>query len=1006
MLADDVARELEAWERRCRGYQVWDYHVELEPPYSPLLASVRAQPVAVIDDGRKAGIRDLFRRAPEAPPKPKGAAEVKPRAFRASALIELQLVLPEAFQVKAGHARDFLSALHNLSHPVAFELVGVPEGIIVQLCVTERDRAPVLDALCAFFPEIKVREHTGLLEYEHERISGFGTLIDFGLSEYSIRLLKAGPNLETDPLIGIVGALNELLEGELGLVQVVFAPACGSWGSDLWDFAQSGIDDSASVLPMIRAKYAEPVMATLIRVAGYSRESDASFERARSIGNALIAATRSDGNILVPLENDGYAAVLHAQDILRRETHRSGMLLNLSELLTLVHLPTASVRSDRLMRQRGKTKAAPEMARHTSCALGINEHDGEDVSVGLSIEQRLRHTYLIGASGTGKSTLMLSMIDQDIQAGRGVAVLDPHGDLVDDVLARIPEDRLSDVILLDPGDEDYPVGFNTLSAHPEIERILLSSDLVGVFKRLATSWGDQMTSVMGNAVLAFLESSEGGTLLDLRRFLVDKDFRKRFLFTVRDPEVVYFWEKEFTLLKGTPQAPLLTRLDTFLRPKLIRYMVAQKKDRLDLRAIMDDRKILLAKLSQGAIGEENSYLLGSLLVAKINQAAMSRQAQSKERRVPFFLYIDEFHNFVTPSIASILSGARKYGLGLTLAHQDTRQLKSRSDDVLASVLGNAYSRVMFRVSEQDARALADGLSFFEPPDLLNLGVGQAIARVEQSAFDFNLSTSELEPIDPELTEYRRQAARELSRAQYATSRTEIEELLRGDYAPPKADPASEADPSASAPKGRKPAPSAGGPAQPASNSPRTTEPPKPRPVRDTPQPGRGGPQHKYLQSLIKRVADDRGFRTTIEKPVLDGHGHIDVALEHEGLSVAVEISITTDVEHELGNLSKCVAAGFDYAVLVCSDKQVLGAARTEFVSGLSEAQQKRLRFLTPEGFFSFLDEALAELKGRTETVRGYKVSTKFKAPPDDEKKRREKMLEDVISKSLKRKKKK
>jgi hypothetical protein len=1003
MLADDVARELEAWERRCRGYQLWDYHVELEPPYSPLLECVRAGPLAVIDDGRKAGIRDLFRRVPETPPKPRRAAEVKPLAFRASALIELQLVLPEAFQVKAGHARDFLSALHNLSHPVAFELVGVPEGIIVQLCVTERDRAPVLDALRAFFPEIKVREHTGLLEYEHERISGFGTLIDFGLSEHSIRLLKTGPNLETDPLIGIVGALNELVEGELGLVQVVFAPAFGSWGSDLWDFAQSGMDDSASVLPMIRAKYAEPVMATLIRVAGYSQESDASFERARSIGNALIAATRSDGNILVPLENDGYSPALHAEDILKRETHRSGMLLNLSELLTLVHLPTASVRSDRLTRQRGKTKAAPEMARHTSCGLGINEHDGEDVSVGLSIEQRLRHSYLIGASGTGKSTLMLSMIDQDIQAGRGVAVLDPHGDLVDDVLARVPEDRLSDVILLDPGDEDYPVGFNILSAHSEIERILLSSDLVGVFKRLATSWGDQMTSVMGNAVLAFLESSEGGTLLDLRRFLVDKDFRKRFLSTVSDPEVIYFWEKEFTLLKGTPQAPLLTRLDTFLRPKLIRYMVAQKKDRLDLRAIMDDRKILLAKLSQGAIGEENSYLLGSLLVAKINQAAMSRQAQSKERRVPFFLYIDEFHNFVTPSIASILSGARKYGLGLTLAHQDTRQLKSRSEDVLASVLGNAYSRVMFRVSEQDARALADGLSFFEPADLLNLGVGQAIARVEQSAFDFNLATSPLVAIDADLAEYRREAARAWSRENYATPKHEIEAALRADAVQQEPPNKSQAGPRAQESATTEMVERSTG--EKISETAAPSRPVEPR-VRTShePGPGRGGPQHKYLQSLIKRAADDRGFHTTIEKAVLDGHGHIDVALERVGLSIGCEISISTDVEHELGNLSKCLAAGFDYAVLVCSDKKSLSAAQAAFMAELSEAQQQRVRFLTPEALLSFLDEVVAESSASAETVRGYKVNTKYKTLSEDDRERREKMLGDVISKSLRRKK--
>src|SRR5205814_9960193 len=215
-----------------------------------------------------------------------------------------------------------------------------------------------------------------------------------------------------------------------------------------------------------------------------------------------------------------------------------------------------------------------------------------------------------------------NLIRQDIENGEGVAVLDPHGDLVDQILGIIPPARIGDVVLVDPADLEYSIGFNILSAHSELEKNLLSSDLVAVFRRLSTSWGDQMTSVLGNAILAFLESSQGGTLADLRRFLVEVDFRKQFLGTVRDPEVVYYWGKEFPLLSGKPQAPLLTRLDTFLRPKLIRYMVSQKKDRLDFRSMMDSKKIVLAKLAQGAIGEENAYLLGTLIVAKLHQMAL------------------------------------------------------------------------------------------------------------------------------------------------------------------------------------------------------------------------------------------------------------------------------------------------------------------------------------------------------------------------------------------------
>ena len=996
MLADDLDHEIEAWERRTRGYQVWDYHVELEPPYSPLLGAARTQASTVIDDGRKPSFWDFLRGrvSQDAHALPREEPEVRPAAFRSAAdLVELQLVLPEGFAVRPGFASEFLASLHNLSHPLSFELIGLPEGIVVQLCCAALDRSPVLEALRAYFPEIKVREHDGFLDGQWSADPRYGTLIDFGLSEYCFRLLRQGPHLDTDPLIPLVGALNDLADGELGLIQVLFHPAICPWGSDLLDLAPT-IEDDKQLQSLFLAKFSEPILATLVRVAALSPDAEAAFSRARSIGNALISATRSDTNILLPLDDAGYPTTQQAEDILRRETHRSGMLLNLSELLTLVHLPSAEVRSSRMVRQSERTKQAPGMCLSRPLLLGINEHDGDAREVGLSTEQRLRHTYLIGASGTGKSTLMLSMIAQDLEQGNGLAVLDPHGDLVDDIIARIPDHRLSDVILFDPSDEQYPVGFNILSAHSELERTLLSSDLVGVFRRLSTSFGDQMVSVLGNAVLAFLESTQGGTLLDLRRFLVDASFRKRFLSTVTDPEVVYFWECEFTLLKGTPQAPLLTRLDTFLRPKTIRYMVAQKNDRLDFRAIMDKRKILLAKLSQGAIGEENSYLLGSLLVAKINQAAMMRQDEDKESRAPFYLYIDEFHNFVTPSIASILSGARKYGLGLTLAHQDMRQLRSRSEDALSAVLGNAYTRVVFRVGDSDARTLADGFSFFEAKDLQNLGIGEAIARVEQAAFDFNLKTIPLPEVDPDFRDARRNQVLEYSRHAYATPKSDIEVILNADHARPLATPE---------PKGQRKY-SANDPGSESPEAQPQINPPKPerREALPAPESGRGGPQHKYLQSLIQRSAQDRGFRATLEKTVLGGHGHIDVAIERDGMVAACEISISTDVSHEIANLSKCLAAGFDYAILISSNKKTLRAAEDAMLAETSEDERDRLKFHTPETFIAFLDELDSKAQSNTKTIRGYKVNVKFGTQSEADLRERERLLSQVISKSLKR----
>ena len=331
-----------------------------------------------------------------------------------------------------------------------------------------------------------------------------------------------------------------------------------------------------------------------------------------------------------------------------------------------------------------------------------------------------------------------------------------------------------------------------------------------------------------------------------------------------DPEVVYYWEHEFPLVKGMPHASILTRLNTFLRPKVLRYMVAQRRDRLDFRAIMDGKKILLAKLSHGMIGEENAHLLGSLLVAKIAQATMSRQDEEAAKRMPFTLYIDEFQNFVTPSVAAVLSGARKYALGLCLAHHEMRQLKSRSEDVASAVLANAYTRIVFQVGDADARSLAEGFSYFQSADLQNLGIGHAVARIERSDFDFNLRTLLPPKIEPALAVARRNAVLSASRASYATPRAEVEAVLAAthDDPSPTTKTASETTPQKS-----------------------EASPPSPEAPR---LPGRGGAQHKYLQDLIGRLGRSAGDSPlSLEQVVLDGHGYVDVALEREGLSLVL-----------------------------------------------------------------------------------------------------------------------
>ncbi len=326
---------------------------------------------------------------------------------------------------------------------------------------------------------------------------------------------------------------------------------------------------------------------------------------------------------------------------------------------------------------------------------------------------------------------------QDIADGNGLCVLDPHGDLIETIVRGMPETRIRDVVFIDPTDSGYPIGLNILSAHTDLEKELLASDLVALFRRFSTSWGDQMNSVFANAIMAFVYNSKLYHLGDLRRFLIEQPYRTSILATVTDPDIVYYWQKEFPILKSSSVGPILTRLDAFLRPKVIRNMVCQTQS-LNFQAMMDTKKIVLVKLSQGLLGEENSYLLGALIVSKLQQTAMARQGQLATERVPFYCYVDEFYHFISPSMTSILSGARKYGLGLVLAHQDMQQVSRHDSDIASSLLSNAGTRICFRLGDIDAKRLQEGLCGIFSDDLQNLKTGEAIVRVNTADADFNM----------------------------------------------------------------------------------------------------------------------------------------------------------------------------------------------------------------------------------------------------------------------------
>ncbi|MEI6379187.1 MAG: type IV secretion system DNA-binding domain-containing protein [Candidatus Falkowbacteria bacterium] len=399
---------------------------------------------------------------------------------------------------------------------------------------------------------------------------------------------------------------------------------------------------------------------------------------------------------------------------------------------------------------------------------------------GIKEDDRRRHMYVIGKSGVGKSTLLENMIMEDIRAGRGVAVADPHGELAEKIIQYIPDNRIDDVIFFNPADTEFPIAFNILEQVAPEFRHLVSSGLIGVFQKLwADSWGPRLEYILRNAILAVLDYP-GSTLLSVTRMLSDKTFRKKVVDNIQDPVVKQFWVKEFAgyqdKFASEAVAPIQNKVGQFLSSSLIRNVVGQVRSSIDIRKIMDEKKILLMDLSKGRIGEDNSQLLGAMMITKIQLAAMSRVDIAEKERNDFYLYVDEFQNFATESFANILSEARKYRLALIMAHQYIEQLNEK---VKSAVFGNVGTLVVYRVGATDASSLVKEFApVFTEEDLVNLPKYNLCIKlmIDGIASD-PFSARCLPPLPEGAKTGNAQKVIDATRAKFASPRLEVEEAI-------------------------------------------------------------------------------------------------------------------------------------------------------------------------------------------------------------------------------------
>lgn len=452
------------------------------------------------------------------------------------------------------------------------------------------------------------------------------------------------------------------------------------------------------------------------------------------------------------------------------------------ELTSIFHFPIIKIETPKVRFLKSKAAPPPAILPSAGIILGKNEFRNQETLIKLNPLDRRRHLYIIGQTGTGKSYLLRNLIRQDINSGAGVGVIDPHGDLIEAILGLIPQSRFNDVILFDPADTEWPIGLNLLEAATPTEKDFAISEMIAIFQKLflAEHLGPIFEHSMRNAMLTLMADEENpGTLVDIPRIFTDPVFVRQLLIKVSDPLVRDYWEKE--MLKMTEQYKsemlgyLISKVGRFVENSMMRNIIGQNRSSINFSEVINNGKILLVNLSKGRLGEINSALLGLIITAKLQMVAFKRaEERNEETRRDFYLYMDEFQNFATDSIATTLSEARKYRLNLVLAHQFIAQLTEKIRD---AIFGNIGSIVSFRIGPDDAKFLVKQFEpVFNESDLINIDNRHAYAKLLMSGATttpFNFSTETIAEGSLDAAE----ELRELNRQKYAKPRAKVEEII-------------------------------------------------------------------------------------------------------------------------------------------------------------------------------------------------------------------------------------
>ena len=742
-----------------------------------------------------------------------------------------ELAAEQLFASLHGILRDAedLKRSNGVQEHLSFEIVSTGGQIRFYVWCPKSLQSFVEGQIYAQYPTVQI--HTVDEDYVDDREKhAVAYSTELTLTENEVLPIKTFDTFEVDPLAGITGTLAKLnpANSEELWIQILTRPIPDDWHKTTTDKWVQRVRSGARryVFLNIDWTYIVTALGALFRppVSGTPGEDGVVLsDRAKTqITKAEEKATKLGYEVKIRLAYLGpeeIDAKLNMQalvgtfkqfnstnlngfrqtsatfnpealdDYKMRSFANRGFILNISELASVYHLPHTSVETPNIVWATSKTAEPPsnlpmitgnQTTDRDISAFGLTNFRGINHQFGMLRRDRSRHIYIIGQTGAGKSGLLELFALSDVFYSEGYCIIDPHGDFATNNLRFVPKSRVKDVVYFNPADREHPVAFNPLEVDDPSRKPNISSEVIGVLKRMfGDSWGPRLEYILRNTLLALLDRPST-TLLDVSRLLTDKEFRKETLEYCQDVTVLQFWKHEFGQWSekqvNESIAPVLNKVGAFTANPIIRNIIGQPKSSFNIRKIMDEGKILIVNLSKGLIGEDNAGILGAFLVTKVQLAAMSRSdiANVADRR-PFYLYVDEFQNFATDSFAVILSEARKYGLNLTIANQYISQM---SDEVRDAVFGNVGTTISFRVSADDAPLLAKQFEpTFEASDILQLNNRNFIISMiinGEKIPAFSATTLSL----PKTPDDNFDAIVEHSRAEFSRPRAEIEAEIR------------------------------------------------------------------------------------------------------------------------------------------------------------------------------------------------------------------------------------